>query len=129
MFPKTYLWSLQSRASPFIVEFTSAGGKGKSVDTLLITSYFVIEQVNGLHNNSDLSRCNLKKTTMGNSNPVWEPGYTPDVHCGAPKVTEDYKDDPKGIQAAYRRANKYVDDNPERTFCTIGPQSWLKCWK
>ncbi|KAJ7382637.1 hypothetical protein OS493_033693 [Desmophyllum pertusum] len=66
---------------------------------------------------------------MGNSNPVWEPGYTPDVHCGAPKVTEDYKDDPKGIQAAYRKARKYVNEDPGRRFCTIGPESWLKCWE
>ncbi|KAJ7382643.1 hypothetical protein OS493_033699 [Desmophyllum pertusum] len=71
----------------------------------------------------------IKKTTMGNSNPVWEPGYTPDVHCGAPKVTEDYKDDPKGIQAAYRKARKYVNEDPGRRFCTIGPESWLKCWE
>ncbi|KAJ7382638.1 hypothetical protein OS493_033694 [Desmophyllum pertusum] len=53
--------------------------------------------------------------------------YTPD-HCHAPQVT-NYKDDPKGIQAAYRKAQKYVDEDPERRFCTIGPESWLKCWE
>lgn len=65
---------------------------------------------------------------MGNSQPVWVPGYAPD-HCGAPKEVKDYKDDPKGIQAAYRKANQYVNQHPDCAFCTIGPQSWLKCWQ
>ena len=64
---------------------------------------------------------------MGNSL-VWVPGYAPD-QCGAPKLNKDYKDDPKGIQAAYRKASQYVDENPGCTFCTIGPQSWLRCWE
>lgn len=74
-----------------------------------------------------ISNIFFKLTNMGNSH-VWVPGYAPD-HCGPPKEVKDYKDDPKGIQAAYRKASQYVNQHPDCAFCTIGPQSWLKCWQ
>ena len=66
---------------------------------------------------------------MGNcssSYKVWLPGYAPD-QCGAPSLEENCVKD--GIQEAYRKAGKFVEKNSNCAFCTIGPDTWLKCWK
>lgn len=53
------------------------------------------------------------------------PGYFPD-HPGKPSLEEDYKE--KGIQEAYKKAGKEVGKK-NCTFCTIGPDEWLRCWQ
>ena len=66
---------------------------------------------------------------MGNcssSYKAWLPGYAPD-QCGAPSLEENYVKD--GIQEAYRKAGKFVEKNSNSAFCTVGPDTWLKCWK
>ena len=62
------------------------------------------------------------------SKTVWAPGYAAD-YCGSPMIVKNYKDDPSGIQAAYKRAADLVHEYPQCRFCTIGPESWLKCWE
>lgn len=56
---------------------------------------------------------------------VWLPGYVPD-HCHEPYIEEKVKG---GIQEAYRKAAEFVKKNPNDGFCTVGPETWLKCWK
>ena len=66
---------------------------------------------------------------MGNcpsTDKAWLPGYAPD-QCGAPSLEENYVKD--GIQEAYRKASKFVEKNSNCAFCTVGPDTWLKCWK
>ena len=55
---------------------------------------------------------------------VWLPGYEPD-HCHKPYIDEKEG----GIQEAYRKAAKFVKENPNDGYCTVGPGTWLKCWK
>lgn len=55
---------------------------------------------------------------MGGSSNVWVPGFVPD-HSGPPQSEKDYSD--LGILAAYREADRYVYEDPESRFCTIGP--------
>ena len=56
---------------------------------------------------------------------VWLPGYEPH-QCGKPFSEEKVEG---GIQEAYRKAAKFVQENPTNHFCTVGPSTWLRCWK
>ena len=33
------------------------------------------------------------------------------------------------MREAYKQANKFVEDNYNDGMCTVGPDSFLKCWK
>ena len=63
---------------------------------------------------------------MGNSY-CWIAGYKATEQNGPPNVTENYKD--TEINKAYKQARKYVEKDGKCDFCSIGPDSFLKCWK
>jgi hypothetical protein len=64
---------------------------------------------------------------MGNSFRCWVAGYTASEHNGMPTLVTDYKDE--GMREAYKKANKFVENNQKSGFCTVGPDSFLKCWE
>lgn len=59
---------------------------------------------------------------------TWIPGYVPH-DFGEPYDEKDFASTKEGIVGAYREAYRLVKKDPQHTFCTIGPQMWLKCWK
>ena len=64
---------------------------------------------------------------MGNSYRCWVAGYTVSEQNGPPTLVTNYKDE--GMCEAYKQANKFVEDNYNNGMCTVGPDSFLKCWK
>ena len=55
----------------------------------------------------------------------WVVGYTAAELNGPPASVLYYKD----IREAYKKATEHVKEHPDNGFCSIGPDSTLKCWE